>query len=228
MPDLFDEVDADLRSERMRAELLRYGKFVGVAAIVVAIGIGVWQLLLWHDRRNEAAVASAYYAAMAAAETPPATTAGAASGKAEAEADLARLTGKSTPIGYRTLARLNAAALAAKGGNLKLALTLWQDIVTDKSANFVYQDLARLLWVTHQIATVKPGSNVQPLLAELAPLLTPEDPWRPMAEEAKALIALAQDDKKAARSALMAILNDPSTPQGLHERASALLARLAR
>lgn len=228
MPDIFDEVDADLRSERMRAELLRYGKFVGVAAIVVAIGILVWQGLMWRDRRNEQHVASAYYAAMAAAETPPGTAAGEASGEAKAEAALARLTGKSTPVGYRTLARLNAAALAAKSGNLKLALTLWQEIVTDKTVNFLYQDLARLLWVTHQIATVKPGSNVQPLLAELAPLLTPEDTWRPLAEEAKALIALAQNDKKAARSALMAIVNDPTVPQGLHERATALLAQLER
>jgi hypothetical protein len=223
LADIFEEVAADLRAERARTLLLRYGKFLAAAAIGVVIAAGAWQGLAWWRARQLRTVATAYFAAMQVAGA--ANPAGGANAKAEA--DFARLTGNNTPAGYRSLARLRAAALAAQGGQTKLALTLWQDLAHDPNADPLLAGLARLLWVTHQIDALKPGSNAGPLEAELRPLLAAGDPWQPMAREAVALIAIARGDKAAAKKALTELSGDPSAPQGLRARAGALLARLA-
>lgn len=226
MADIFQEIEADLRADRMRGLLTRYGKVVGAAAIVVALGVLGWQGSVWWHARQQRHVAAAYFAAVQElGGVHPAG--GAAGGNAKAEALFARLSRNSTPAGYRTLARLRAAELAAGNGQQKLALSLWHEVASDPAAGPLFSGLARLLWVMHQINGVKPGSDVAPLKSELQPLLMPGDPWRPMAEEATALIAMAEGDKAAARKTFATLQSDPGAPQGLRARAGALLAHLS-
>jgi len=226
LADIFQEVEADLRAERMRSLLLRYGKMVAAAFVVFALGVAAWQGLRWWQARRQQTVATAYFAAaQSMADVNPAGVAG---GNGKAEAAFARLAGNNTPEGYRTLARLRAAGLAVGNGQQKLALELWQEVVHDRAAGPLFTGLARLLWVTHQIDAVKPGSNVQPLRAELRPLMTSGNPWRPLAEEATALIAMAQGHAAVARKTLAALSNDPTVPRGLSARAGALLAQLSQ
>lgn len=224
--DIFEEVESDLRADRMRALLRRYGWWAGAGAIVVVLGILAWQGTMLLQARQQRHVAQAYFAAVQelGGTNPAGNQAG---GNAKAEAAFAGLSGNSTPAGYRTLARLRAAELAAGNGQLKLALSLWKEVATDPAAGPLFAGLARLLWVTHQIDGVKPGSNVGPLEAELEPLLAPGNPWRPMAEEASALISLARGDKASARKTLAELRSDPSAPQGLRGRAAALMVQLS-
>ncbi len=226
MVDIFEEVEADLRAERMRGLLLRYGRVAGAAAVVVGLGILGWQGTVWWQLRQQRQAAGAYFAAVQ--ELGGANPAGnAAGGSAQAEAAFAHLSGSNTPEGYRTLARLRAAQLAAGNGQQDRALSLWQEVAKDRAAGPLFAGLARLLWVTHQIDGVKPGSNVEPLQAELQPLLAPGEPWRPMAEEATALIAMARGDKAAASKTLADLRSDPAAPQGVRARAAALLVQLS-
>jgi len=221
--DIFEEVEADLRAERMRALALRYGKFAAAAAVAVALGVAAWEGMAWQQARRQRSVAMAYFTA--AQEAVAATPAG--SGNAKAEADFARLAGNDTPAGYRTLARLRAAALATDAGQNKLALTLWQEVANDRDADPLLAGLARLLSVTHRIDGVRTEAEAKPLEAELQPLLAAGNPWRPMAEEAEALIDIASGDKPAAEKTLTDLSGDPGTPQGVRGRAAALLARLS-
>ncbi len=223
MVDIFEEVEQDLRAERLRAALLRYGKFLLAAAFLAVLAVAAWQGLAWWRARQAARVAMEYFAAERAAQaTPPAGSA-----NAKAEADFARLAGNDTPAGYRTLARLRAAALAADAGQQKLALALWQELARDPGADPLLQGLGRLLWVTHQIDGVKSAAAAKPLEAELQPLLAADSPWRPMAEEAAALIAIATGDKAGAGKILTTLSGDPTAPQGARQRAAALLARIS-
>lgn len=224
LADIFEEVESDLRAERMRALLQRYGKFVLAAAIIVILAVAGWQGLLWLRARQAARVAMEYFTAEQAAQATPA---GGAGGNPKAEADFAALAGKNTPAGYRTLARLRAAALAAQGGQQTLALKLWKEVADDPEADPLLQGLGRLLWVRGQIDGVKSAAQAKPLQVELAPLLAADDPWRPMAEEASALIAMEAGDKAGAHKTLTNLSGDPAAPQGVRERASALLARLS-
>ena len=223
MADIFEEVEQDLRAERLRAALLRYGKYLLAAAVLAVLAVAGWQALAWWRARQAARVAMEYFAAEQAAQA----TTPAASANAKAEAAFARLTGKNTPAGYRTLARLRTAALAAEAGQQKLALTLWQEVAEDPDADPLFQGLGRLLWVTHQIDGVKTAAAAEPLEAELQPLLAADNPWRPMAEEASALIAIASGDTAGARKTLTELSADPLAPQGVRQRVAALLARLS-
>ncbi|HUC19382.1 MAG TPA: tetratricopeptide repeat protein [Acetobacteraceae bacterium] len=223
MADIFEEVESDLRAERARALLQRYGK-LGIAAVVlIVLGVAAWQGLAWLRARQMARVAMEYFAA--AQESQATTPAG--SGNTKAEADFARLAGNNTPAGYRALARLRTAALAAGAGQKTLALKLWREVAEDSDADPLLQDLGRLLWVTHQIDGVKSATAAKPLEAELHPLLAAGNPWRPLAEEASALIALAVGDKGAAQKTLTALDGDPMAPEGVRRRAAALLARIS-
>jgi hypothetical protein len=223
LADIFEEVESDLRAERMRALLLRYGKLVLAAVVLVVLGVAAWQGMARWRARQMARVAMEYFAA--AQEAQATTPAGAEN--AQAEADFARLAGNNTPAGYRTLARLRAAALAADTGQQKLALTLWQEVAGDSDADPLLRGLGRLLWTTHQIGEVKSAATAKPLEAELQPLLTADNPWRPMAEETAALIAMAKGDKPAAQKTLTELSGDPMAPEGVRRRAAALLARLS-
>jgi hypothetical protein len=223
LADIFEEVESDLRAERARVLLQRYGKFGVAAVVLIVLGVAVWQGMAWLRAREMARVATAYFAATQEAQAT--TPAGA--GNSKAEADFARLAGNNTPAGYRTLARLRAAALAAGAGQKTLALKLWWEVAEDSNADPLLRGLGRLLWVTHQIDGVKSPATAKPLEAELAPLLAAGNPWQPLAEEASALIALASGETAAAQKTLTALDGDPMAPEGVRRRAAALLARIS-
>ncbi|MDB5374771.1 MAG: hypothetical protein JWP04_3413, partial [Belnapia sp.] len=96
--DIFDEVQEDLRAERMNRLLARYGGlFFGVMLLVVA-GVAGLQGWRWWQARAAGAVAERYLAVNKAAAEPGADGKVAAEGFAGIAAE--------APPGYRTLARL--------------------------------------------------------------------------------------------------------------------------
>jgi hypothetical protein len=84
------------------------------------------------------------------------------------------------------------------------------------------RDLASLLWCQHQIDTGDPAL----LEARLKPLAEPDSPWRPLAQEQLALLNLRQGNTAAAKTELSKLAQDVTAPNGVRERAAALLARL--
>lgn len=218
MPDIFDEVEEELRAERAQQFLTRYaGAIVAAAVLVVALVAG-WQGWRWYQARQDQAAAAAYITAMlGAADTGP----NAAAAHAASLAAFNQLA-QHGPAGYRTLARLRAAALEAAQGHLPQALVLWNDVATDSSADPLLRDLAELLWTQHQIDTLDPGT----LEARLKPLAEPNDPWHAMATEQLALVALRQGKTAEAKQMLTALTNDVAAPDGVRQRATAVLAQL--
>lgn len=218
VPDIFDEVAEDLRAERTRQLLVRYSGTIFALALLAIAGVAGWQGWQWYQARQDRAAAQVYLSAMNAAESAgPA----AAAAHALALADFSRLA-RSAPIGYRTLARLRAAAMEAEDGHLPQALALWDSVAADADADPLLRGLANLLWVQHQLDTGAPGV----LEARLTPLAAPGAPWRALAEESLALLDLRQGKPAAARARLSALANDPTAPEGVRERAAAVLGDL--
>lgn len=213
MVDIFDEVEEDLRADRLRKTFARYGGLILVLALAVVAGAAGWQGWNWYQTRRETAAAKAFLAAVNQGAKP-----GPVARKAAAAA-LTRLAG-SAPEGYAVLARLRAAAIEADSGDLAGALALWHAIAADRTAGPLLRDLAALLAVTHQIDTANPAV----LRARLAPLALPTNPWHPLAREAEALIDLRLKDLAGARKILSALATDVTAPQDLRRRAQTLLA----
>jgi hypothetical protein len=214
VPDIFDEVEEDLRAERARQAAKRWGGVLLGVAILVLAGTGAWQGWRHYEARQAAAAADTYLTLHRATEREGADLANAGNGFAA----LAR----ESPAGYRTLARLRAAALRAETGDLPGALALWTEVASDGDADPLYRDLAVLLAVTHGLD----GGDPAQLAARIAPLTVEGNPWRASAREAQALIALRRGATEEARRLFEALVTDPAAPDGVRERAQRVAAGL--
>jgi hypothetical protein len=216
--DIFDELNEDLRAERSRALAMRYGGWVAGLLVLALIGVGGWQGWQWYQDRQASKAAGPYIAAMTDADALPLGPTPARPAVADAFAKVAA----TSPEGYRTLARLREAALRADAGDSPAALALWDSVAHDSGADPILRDLATLLWAQHQIDHADPAV----IIDRLRPLQVEGNPWRPLAQEADALLSLRQNDKETAIRKLRALAADPGAPEGVRGRASGLLTLL--
>ncbi len=207
-----------MRDERARAMAKRYGVLAGVAVLLILAAVGGWQGWKWHERQLANAEAGPFMAAMREADALPPGNSPARLPVADAFAKIAA----SAPAGYRTLARLREAALRWDAGDTTAALALWDAVSTDGGADAQLQGLASLLWSQHSVDRGDPAA----IAARTAKLEAVGNPWRPLAEEVDALVALRQDDKERATRLLRAVLTDPNSADGLRGRANGLLTLL--
>ena len=215
VPDIFDEVDEDLRADRAANLLKRYGGAMIALALLVVAGAGGWQVWQWYDGKRRAATAESFLAAMATADSQK----GAA--RQQADAAFADVAAKATG-GYRALARLREAALKADAGDVAGASVLWDQVAGDGGADGLLRDIANLQWALHQIDAGDPAT----VAARLQVLAAPSNPFHALAEEAQAMLALRQGKPDAARDTLRQLAQDATAPEGVRRRADGLLARL--
>jgi hypothetical protein len=217
--DIFDEVNEDLRAERAQRLLKQYGGWLLAAALVVIGAAAGWQGWQWWRAKQDMAAGTAFVAAMSTAQV-----AGPMADAASRQAGIQAFdkVAASAPEGYRTLARLRAAALMADAGNLNGAAALYDQVAADSSADPLLRDLANLLWAQRMLDTGDPAL----LRARLKALAEPTSPWHALASEQLALLDLRQGQTDAAKTTLRQLAGDPTLPQDLRGRASGLLNRL--
>ena len=214
MVDIFDEVEEDLRAERAEKLFKKYAWLIIATAVAIVGGVAGWQLWNRWQFQQDAAAASRFIAAQTALEQP-------APGAAPPIATLDQLAA-SGPQGYKTLARLQAAAVKANSGDLPGALALWNEVAADTNADRLLRDLASLTAAMRQIDR---GDPVQ-LQARLEPLAVAGNPWSALAKEQLAILDLRQGKIEDAKTKLKALTSDFDAPAGLRARAAALLAGL--
>lgn len=219
MVDIFDEVDEELRAERAQRLLKRYaGVIIACALLIVGVAAG-WQAWRWYQTRQDQAAAAEYLTAMNLAEDPAGVSDAARNGAAIAVLDKLE---SSAPEGYRTLARLRAAAAKAALGDVPGALALWDQVAADTSADPLLRDLASLMWAEHQIDSGDP-SLLQARLTELAKA---GNAWHALAEEQLALVSMRLGKPDEAKAILRRLAQDTTAPNGVRGRANTLLSRL--
>lgn len=214
MPDIFDEVNEDLRAERARRLLQRYGVVLVLAIVLVVAGVAGWQVWQSRQRGTREAVAGRFIAAMQQSTGT----------EADRAQSLTAFTGIATdgPSGYRSLARLQEAAGKARAGDLPGALALWDQVSADEQADISLRRVADMMWVQHQVDTGEPAL----VEGRIQPLLAPGEPWRPLALEARAWLKLRTGDTTGAETALREIVALTSAPPGVRARANGLLTKL--
>ena len=221
MVDIFDEVEEDLRAERAQALLKRYGGLLIAVALLVIGAAGGWQAWRWWQGKRDMAAATAFLAAMSTAQTVGPRIAGSSADTPSRKAAIEAFdhVAATAPDGYRTLARLRAAALQADLGNIAAAAAIYDQVAADSAAGPLLRDLASLLWVQRQLDTGDPAR----LEARLKPLAEPDNPWHALAAEDLALLDLRQGHTDAAKATLHRLAGDVTLPQDLRGRASLLL-----
>ncbi|UZE47307.1 tetratricopeptide repeat protein [Rhodopseudomonas sp. P2A-2r] len=211
MSELFNEVDEDLRREQLKKLWDKYSIVVIAAAILIIAGVGGWRGYSYLEAKKAAEAGAAFDRAADLSEQ---------SKHAEAEAAFAKLATEA-PAGYRTLARLRAAAEAVSR-DPQAAVKLYDDIAADRGVGAAEQDLARIRAAGLLLETTPYDAMLARLEAAAAPTRT----YRHSVRELLALSAWRVNDTTATRKWLDVIANDAETPASLRTRAEALQALL--
>jgi hypothetical protein len=215
--DIFDEVEEELREERMQEFLKKYAVLLIAACLLVVGSVAGWKAWSWYEERRDADAAGRYLAAALTTEAV-----GVAGPNRQAASAAFAAVAADAPEGYRVLARLREAALRAQSGDLDGASALWDQVAADGSADPLLRDLASLTWCLYHAA------NGDPALLEgrLKPLAAPGNAWRSLAQEQLALLDLRQGRTEEAKTQLQRLTVDPTAPNGVRGRAGALLERM--
>ena len=211
MADIFREIDEELRQERAEKLWRRYGKYVIGGAVVVVAGIAAYTG--WQEYRTDRQLEAGAKFSVAKALAEEGKT-----GDAEA---LFTALGAESGTTYGVLARFHAAALRASSGDRAGAAAAFRALDGDGSLDRPMRDLAALL--AAQYAIDAPGTDMQGIAAEIAPLAGQDSAWRHLALEMLALIAQKSGDLEQARTNFQRIVDDPDAPANVRLRATQML-----
>jgi hypothetical protein len=209
--DIFQEVDEEVRRERLQKLWERYGIFAIVAAVILVLGVAGWRGYEWWQAKQAAVSGGAFESARSLSEQGK---------RADAEAAFLKLAGEGTPS-YRTLARMRAAAEQGQTDKAG-AVKSYEAIAADAAVGPVMQDLAT---VRASLLLVDTASYDE-LRARLESLAASDRPFRHSARELLALSAFRTGNQTEARRWAELITADAETPAGIRNRTDVLMGLL--
>lgn len=207
MVDIFQEVDEEVRRERLQKLWDQYGYLFIALCVLIVAGVGGWRGYEYWQAKKAGESGIAYEQAVQLAQ---------AGKHKEADAAFARIAAGGT-AGYRVLARLREAAELAQTDR-KAAVAAYDALAGDKNAGQVIEDLAAVRAGLLLIDST-PYSEMQ---KRLEPLTAAGRTFRHTARELLALSALKAGDLGAARKWTDMMMTDPETPGGTRSRAQIL------
>jgi hypothetical protein len=207
--DIFQEVDEEVRRERLEQLWKQYGNYIVAALILVLACVGAWRGYVYWQERKAAEAGAAYEAASTLADEGKRT---------EAQAAFAKLASDGT-AGYRTLARFREAAQLGSS-DPKAAVAAYDALAADASLGRSLQDLAAVRAGLLLVDT----APYQELRTRLEPLTASDRPFRHSARELLAFGAWRGGDNAAARQWIDAVIADPDTPSTIRSRVDVLAA----
>nr|WP_249794707.1 tetratricopeptide repeat protein [Bradyrhizobium sp. Oc8] len=189
----------------------KYSLYIIALMVLIVAAVGSWRGYQYLEAKKAAEAGAIFEKAVELSEQ----------GKhAEAETAFADLAAKA-PSGYRTLARLRAAA-EASARDPKAAAKMYDDIAADRSVGSEWQDLAKI----RAASLLVDSASYADIQQRLETSAEPKSTFRHSAREMLALSAWRNNDMTAARKWVDAIAEDGETPPGLRSRAEALQALL--
>jgi hypothetical protein len=209
--ELFDEVDEEVRREQLKKLWDNYSLYFIALMVLVVAAVGGWRGYQYLEAKKAAEAGAVFEKSVELSEQ----------GKhAEAETAFADLAAKA-PFGYRTLARLRAAA-EASARDPKAAAKMYDDIAADTGVGSEWRDLAKI----RAAGLLVDSASYADIQQRLESSAEPKSTFRHSARELLALSAWRNNDMTAARRWVDAIAEDGETPPGLRSRAEALQALL--
>ena len=213
MADIFKEVDEDVRRDQMLRFWRKYRTYIVAAAVLLLIGTAAG--LGWREWRESQRLAESaeFVAALALLEQGR---------NAEAGQALATFAEKARP-GYAALARLREAGARLAGGERARAVATLDALAADATADTLMREVAALLAA---VAAIDDGAPAD-VAGRLTALSVDSKPFRHLAREMQAVLALRTGDLDGARKIYIDLAQDAAAPSGVRERAGEVLASLA-
>lgn len=214
MTDIFEEVSAELRRDRMQTAWDTYGRYIiGLAVAIVVITAASIGISGYSTSQDEAA--SSRYDAMRASLTD-----------IDTQAQLSALTefAAAEDNGYGVLARFSVAYLHVEDNNTAAALEAFDGLSTDGSVPDGMQNYARLQGA---IVAINSGAALEEIEARLENLMDEDSGLLPMARETMALAYMRDDRLLEARDLWLAQLADANASSLARERATIMLEKIS-
>ena len=207
MSDIFQEIDEDLRQDKVARLWKAYGKYLVALAVFIILVIASYRFIEHKNEKNREQTSELYELA---SETDR-------SGNKKAAIELFSDEMFDENIGYSIISKLKKAALAKSNNDLEGTEIVLKEIITNEDIPLYLRDLARLKLF---------ASDSDNNSSQLEVLIEEEGPWKFLALELKGGIQLEGRNLKEARSIFKELTDDANTPNNLRRRASEILKAL--
>jgi hypothetical protein len=212
MTDFIREVDEEYRRDRAIQAWKRYQNWIIAGALLIIAAAGGWR---WNEHRQRLAAEQAGSRFEAAIQLGR-------EGKDKEAEDAFLEIARSGPPGYAMLARFRAAAEIGLRDPAE-AVKIYDALAADGSVDLLLQSAARLCAAYLRVDS----ADAAEMKRRVEPLAAPTGPFRHSARELMGLSALRAGDMEGAGRWFDMIVADPQAPQGLRERAGAMLGLVA-
>jgi hypothetical protein len=208
--DIFNEVDEELRRERLKRIWDRYGILIILLAVLFVAGIGGWRGYQWWEAKKSAEAGAQFDAAALLNEQGQ---------HKEAEAAFAKIAADGSGS-YRVLAKMREAALLAQQGDVKGAVANYDAIAAVHSLDQMQRELAAVRSGMVLLDT----ASYDDLKTRLEPLTAADRTFRHSARAVLALSAWRANNTDEMKRWIDMVLADPQTPSNTRGQIEILIA----
>ncbi|CCQ74077.1 tetratricopeptide repeat protein [Magnetospira sp. QH-2] len=211
---LFREIDEDLREEQLATFWKTWGNVIIGAAVALVVAVAGYQGWRTYDINSRHAEGERFASALILARTEQTE---------QAISSFSQM-GQDSRDGYAMLAMFREAGLLSKKGDRKAASLVFAKLANDGRFPDLYQDMAMVLSVLHDMDQ----GDAATLAQNLEPIAADDNPWRHSARELIAALAFKSGDRDRARDLYKGLSEEAGTPTGVRNRATEMLAVLDR
>ncbi|MFL6775616.1 MAG: tetratricopeptide repeat protein [Sphingomicrobium sp.] len=199
------EVDENLRRDQLRDFFKAYGNWLIAAVVLFLAASG--GLIWWKQHRVQQHEAEVEKLAQVYKDVGTGNN-------SQAQQQFDELS-KSDSKAVRASALFARAAVALQQNDTKLAISTFKSVAEDSSLPRPYRDAALVRQTALEFDQLQP----QDVIARLAPLAKPGEPWFGTAGEMTALAMIKQGKRQEAGQLFAAIAKDNGVPQTIRARA---------
>ncbi len=207
------EVDENLRRDRARDFAKKYGNWLIGGVLLLLVASGGW--IYWQNMREQRTQGQVE-------QLSDIFTKIGSGASATAPAELEKLAKDGSSTAVRASALFTAAALAIQNNDQPTAIAKYRAIAADSGFPAPYRDAALIRQTALEFDKLKP----EDVIARLAPLARPGNPWFGSAGEMTAMALIKQGKSAEAGRLFAAIAKDKSAPDSLRQRSVQIAASL--
>ena len=206
MADIFDEINEELKQDRMTALWRRYGKYVIAFVVAVVAGVSLTQGYSYYKQERDARSADMFFNAILSDDVSVTLEA--------AKEELSD--------GYVLLAEFRLAAALAENDQAAEAEQHYLSIAARDDIQQIYRDIALLL----SVMQAPESTQVSDLQTRLDPLISSVSTLKGLALEQAAALDVKRGNKAEAIKKLNELVALTDIPASLRQRASQILTVL--
>ena len=206
MADIFDEINEELKQDRMTAIWQRYGKYVIAFVVAVVAGVSLTQGYSYYLQQRDSRSADVFFNAILSDDV---------AGTLEAATD-------ELSEGYFLLAEFRLASALVKNDQVAEAEQHYLSIAERDDIQQIYRDIALLL----SVMQAPKSTQVSALQTRLDPLISSASPLKGLALEQAAALDVRRGNRTAAIEKLNELVVLTDIPASLRRRASQILTVL--